>query len=43
MSHHTFVGGGGIEIEQLHKGGTEIEKNDFSSKPLLIRNTPNPD
>ena len=32
MSHHTFDGGG-IEIEQLHKG-TEIEKNHFSSKPL---------
>ena len=32
--HIILLVGGGIEIEQLHKGGTEIEKNHFSSKPL---------
>ena len=33
VTSYFWWGGGGIEIEQLHKG-TEIEKNDFSSKPL---------
>ena len=33
-SHHTFVGGRGVKIEQGEVGLNEIEKNHFSSTPL---------